>query len=131
MKQYKYFSPGFNSDVTVCFLNGILCAIVIDTIQSVAIEKAHFYTKEDHFLKVCKDNNIKVIEIDREITFEEWYKEYNYKVDKQPALKYWNKMPKEKKIRAFDFIKQYDSQLKLSGLAKKYPVTYLRSEIYM
>lgn len=130
-KQYKYFSRGFNCDVTASYIDGCLCALVIESPAPVQVDRAYFYTSEEKFIQACKENNINVIDVEWDVTFEDWYNDYNYKVDKQPAMKYWDKMPKEKRIRAKLFNKQYDRQLKLSGLSKKYPLTYLRSEIYM
>lgn len=128
MKQYKYFSPGFNCDVTCCYLDGKLCAVVIDEVkEGVNNDKAFFYTKEDLFMKVCKDNKIKVTEVARDITFDMFWERYKYKVDKPLAVKAWDTLTKEEQVKAYDFIPAYDAQLKLNGgLGKKYAVRYLK-----
>ena len=127
MKQYKYFSKGFNCEVTVCYLEGMLCAVVIDKVKPIQVDRAFFYTSESAFLKSCNEHKVKVTEVAREITFDMFWDRYKYKVDKPLAIEQWDKLSREDQVRAYDFIPAYEAQLKLNGgLAKKYAVRYLK-----
>jgi len=68
---------------------------------------------------------------DKEISFKMFYDRYAYKgmVSPKKLQKMWDKMPEIERIKAYKYIPTYFSLLP-QGTNKKYPDTYLNSEIW-
>lgn len=130
MRTYEYFSAGFQANVRLTYTEGLLSVVDVETYTGNfnSGDKAHFYILEDNFLNNCKANKIRFTEIEREITFEMFWKRYKYTPDKQLAIQAWNKLTKAEQLKAYDWIPTYDAQLKNSGLARKYAVRYLKDK---
>lgn len=131
MKIYQVNSTTFGSDVQLTYNhNGCLVGYQVMNNDIAGIPKGvniRLQLNEEEFLQQMKAHNMKVTEVDRNITFEIFYERYAYKVDKSLAEAEWNKLTKVDQLAAFDFVPKYYAQLKLNGgLGKKYPVRYLK-----
>lgn len=134
IRQYQYFSTGFNCNVRLSYSDGLLQAAEIENPQADYIKepKAFFITHEDVFLKSCSTHKIDIVQIDRDVTFDMFWAKYDYKQSgKAPALKAWEKLTKEEQLQAFDYIPAYNSHLKQKQTAKKYGSSYLNSKIFI
>ncbi|WP_461135515.1 hypothetical protein [Spirosoma lituiforme] len=64
-----------------------------------------------------------------EVTFDQFYDAYGLKVDKQDAIKAWDKMSRDDQIKAFENIPSYNFYLMTRPNQNKlYPATYLRGK---
>jgi len=133
IKKYQYFSKGFNSNVVLWYRDGLLLKVEVENPlpENVKDPKSYYINHEENFLKMCRAHKIQYTEMEREISFEMFWDRYGYKVDKEPARKSWLKLSPTEQIQAYDFIPTYESQLKQSQLAKKYPVTYLNKKTFI
>ena len=102
--------------------------------------------KEDHLLFISKIfpynlnrlekglktiPNIDVREIEEDLSFDAFYDKYAHKVSKRSVSeKIWNKMPDIERAKAIKFIDIYDTNIRKTGVNKRYPETYLNSEIW-
>lgn len=59
-----------------------------------------------------------------DLSFDAFWKAYNYKVGKIPAEKAWKKLSKADKLQAFKSIKPYNAYLRRKGLEKAYAQKY-------
>ncbi len=132
MRTYQYFSPGFSANVRLTYQDGLLIKMEADSYTGTfGMDKnAHFPINEQSFLDTSKHEKRPFIELERIITFAMMWKRYNHTPDKKLAEDFWNKMSKEKQIEAYDGYPRYEMQLKMSGLAKKYLVRYLKHEAW-
>lgn len=132
MKTYQVASGVFGCDVQLTFNEaGTLIRYEVLNEAAQAKDIIRLYTSEVEFLDRMKHFKMEVFNVDLEITFEMAFEAYGYKVDKQPGMKAWNKIPKYKQIKAFRYIKTYLTQIKRDGVKQKYFATYINSEIYM
>lgn len=72
--------------------------------------------------------NIK--QVDDDLSFERFWREYDYKVSKKKAQKLWSKLSKANKIKVFLHLPKYRNYLAFKHIEKAYPDTYLRNEKY-
>lgn len=128
MKRYQYHSNGTNSLITLTYVNGLLQGVELEPYEANpdSNARAQFFISEVLFLKSCQVHKTQVTEIGLEVTFEMFWERYAYKVDKHQATEAWQKLSKDDQLKAYNFIPRYNSQLKGSGLARKYPVRYLK-----
>ncbi len=73
----------------------------------------------------AKSKNLHVNEVVEIPTFEQFWDAYSYKVDKQLAIKAWDKLGIADMHRAMAAIVSYDNYLKRTGIAKIYPCRYI------
>ena len=75
--------------------------------------------------------NVEIRELEEDLSFDAFYDKYAYKISKRSvAEKIWKKMPDIEKAKAIKFIDVYDTNIRKSGINKKYPETYLNSEMW-
>jgi hypothetical protein len=134
MKTYQYFSVGFGCNVQVTYKDGIIYTVELEdsTLDVNSIEadneKCWFFIYEKGFLSATKGKT-KVTEINREVTFDMFWDKYDYKISgKEEAKRAWKKLSKLDQLLAFDYIKQYEGQLKLNPVSKLYASTYLNAK---
>lgn len=82
-----------------------------------------------HFIDRTK--TLKVTEIRKEISFEDFWNKYDNKAvsSKKKALTRWKNMSKVQRYKAYYYISIYLSALP-QGVSRKYAETYLNSEIW-
>ncbi|WP_107039939.1 hypothetical protein [Brumimicrobium mesophilum] len=74
---------------------------------------------------------IDVRELKEDISFDAFYDKYAHKVSKRSkAENIWKRMPDLEKAKAIRHIDLYETQRLKTGVNKKYPETYLNSEIW-
>lgn len=138
MKTYEYFSIGFGGNVQVTYKDGVIhkveladtkLEVINSTNSPEAVAKCYFFIYEIGFLAATQ-GKLKVKEITREVTFDMFWDAYNYKAvgGKVEAQRAWNKLSKINQLMAFDYIKQYDGQVKLNNVAKLYGARYLNAQ---
>ncbi|WP_317899450.1 hypothetical protein [Aurantibacillus circumpalustris] len=135
MKTYQYHSQKFKSDVTVSYnkhgiLTGfnVLSGNAVDQLHSHDREFKNFFYEVD-FIASAKQHGLKIIEVQRVVTFEMFWKDYEEKnCGRTKAEACWNRMSKFDQVEAYDFIKAFNGILKLNQTAKPYATTYLNSK---
>lgn len=134
MKTYELHSGSFGGLVRITFnAFGILAnyEVVNQELNQVSSAETRIPITEQKFRELAAQYGFTYMEVDLNITFEMFYDRYAYKVDKQPALKKWNKLSKEHQSAAYKYIPIYDAQIKRDNVRRKYPSTYLESQIYL
>jgi hypothetical protein len=63
-----------------------------------------------------------------DLSFDNFWEKYAYKVDRISAEKYWEKMSDEEKLNAICGISKYKYRCKLKNTAMIYPIRYLRNK---
>lgn len=131
MKIYQYYSPGFNSNVTLSYNNGLLVAVDVDApIQLPSQHRCYFFTNEADFVGSCKQNKMPFTELKREVSFELFWDKYAYKVGKEEAKQQWAKLSRIDQEAAYDYIPAYNGRLKQSNEARRHPSTYLHKKTW-
>jgi len=129
IKIYTYYSSLFLSEVKVSFTDGIFSSFeVIEAGQKKESAKGAFnlYILQEAFIKAAIENKVKLTEINREVSFDMFWDAYAEKnCGKKKAIQSWEKLPKEEQLKAFDYIKKYNSILNTTKTAKAYATTYL------
>jgi hypothetical protein len=69
----------------------------------------------------------RVIEIAHEVTFDDFYCEYGYKLGKLKAQNAWKRLSKDEQAKAYLYIRKYKQSL-ANGIAQLYPATYLNQK---
>ncbi len=115
---------GYTDDILEMFENN---ARLND--QQVVYLSEHFPMHKDN-LEILRGKTGAIKEI-TDISFEAFWKKYDYKVDRQQAETFWNKMSKPEKLSALAGINKYKYQCKLKNTAMIYPVRYLRNRRWL
>jgi hypothetical protein len=77
----------------------------------------------------CKRSNLKFVEHIDEPEFSDFYDAFGNKVGRHKAENVWNRITKSDRIKAFVYISQYKSWLKVNpGIAHLHPATYLNQK---
>lgn len=103
-------------------------------------EEKQFVFMTDKFPKTIKHMqaliswklpNVRISELKQDLSFEAFYNAYAYKVSKRStAENAWKKLPDPEKAKAIAYIPVYDRFLGEKKINKKYPETYLNSEMW-
>lgn len=81
----------------------------------------------EHLMAFQKQYNLNLKEVPVEITFEVFWEEFNYKVDKQMAVKEWDKLDEPSQAKAIAKAKAYRAFCARKGTALIYPSRYLKN----
>lgn len=132
MRILQVFSGTYGCDVQLTF-NEADTLIKYEVVNPAAQAKdmIRLCTNLADFMVLMEQHKMKVIEVQRVITFEMMWVRYNYKVDKALALAYWRTMPAYKQILAYDGEPAYTAQCKANNISRKYLVRYLKHEPFM
>jgi hypothetical protein len=112
-------------------LNGFLKAFILEegtltkTQQTWLFNAEHFPYTESQMQRFGKFKNIEVTKGEPDLSFESFYKAYNYAVGKKNAQNAYKKLSKADKIKAIASIKAYEGFLFRKKIPKAYPATYL------
>ena len=75
--------------------------------------------------------NVKIQEVQDDLSFDAFYDTYAHKISKRSvAENIWKKMPDTERAKAIKYISTYDRHVIQTGVNKKYPETYLNSEMW-
>jgi hypothetical protein len=65
-----------------------------------------------------------------DLSFEKFWEDYGYKVDKKQAEEFWKKMSKADRLHAISAIPRYKTQCRMKNRDLIYPIRYLRNRRY-
>ncbi len=118
-------------------LNGVLTTFKIvegelsDKFRAWLFTPQTFPYKEQNIKPWTKKKNIEVIVGKPNITFDVFWKCYDYPLKKVMAERAWNKLSKNDKISAIEGIKRYNGFLhRKVSQSKAYPSTYLNQRYW-
>lgn len=78
-----------------------------------------------------KNPNIKVKAVEEDLSFAAFYDRYGHKVSKRSiAEKAWERLDDVNKAKAIAYIAVYETHLAKTKVNKKYPETYLNSDMW-
>ena len=133
-KRYSITSTAFDGELTFCYNeHGILTGFFNDATlanEHLHFLHAHFPMVEMLLEKMAGNSKTMTIRLTtNEVTFEEFWEAYNLKVDKQDAIKAWDKLSQADRVQAFERIPQYNYYMMgRPNQNRLYPATYLRGK---
>jgi hypothetical protein len=132
-EKYILTSPNFEGEIVLEFsLEGTLRSFKNDaTLNEVQLDwlSKNFPMNIQTVNEIIKKSKMKATYIPAEVTFEQFWDEYDYKVDKAQAKKVWDKMKTGEKLAAVNAIKSYKFYLQSNpGISKIYPERYLKNK---
>lgn len=87
---------------------------------------------EEVNIEVYKSPTVTIKPIPDDLSFEAFWKRYNYKVGhKKKAEQMWNRMTDAERMKALAWIHTYEQQLAFTKVAKMFPETYLFQKRYL
>jgi hypothetical protein len=134
-EKIKIKAPGQLGWVEVVYLNNTM--IAIDTTHCIQVRKTWFFEKVPIDFSVIKDfvahyraRNVEIIPCD--ISFDEFWEAYNYKINAKRCETLWKKMSRKKRIAAYYRLFEYELYRtnKTPVPAKLSPEYYLKNERY-
>lgn len=134
MKNYSLTSERFSGEILFTYNeDGKLDALEIRAEIS-AEQRAWLYknlpvneTALEALVKI-PGSTMKITQIEPDLSFERFYRLYNYKVGKKEAEKAWERLNKANKAKAINALRKYEQWLSRANVAKLYPATYLNQE---
>jgi len=130
MKSYSIKSNKTQSTLVFKYnTNGVLCGFEIlenelTMEQTDGLLKSVFLVERE-FLNFCKDKKVEVTTLLEDLSFDRFWKAYDYKQGKVKAAQEWNKMNDTSKAAAIGGIRKYKKNLP-QGVALLYPERYLK-----
>lgn len=137
MKHFQLTSESFTGFVDIYF-NELGLLTKFETASAELSEKQQIWILKQmprelaELERIVEDApNLKLTEIKFEVTFEAFWNKYDDKTisSRKKTLAKWNKMSDTDKLKAYNFISMYFSQIS-PGTRKKYAETYLNAELY-
>lgn len=85
--------------------------------------------KSTFALMKAKNKDLELIEVRTQVSFEEFWDRYGFKVGKKERVKKkWEAMEQEEQVKAYEYIKKYKVFLaERPHIQQKYPETYLNT----
>ena len=93
-------------------------------------EKFPFPYKESFIADINKMAAFDIKKVEEDLSFERFWKQYDYKISKKKTEKLWEKLSKAKRIKVFEHLPRYRAFVARKGIEMKYPDTYLRNETW-
>ncbi len=133
MKKYAVTTTNFEGTVLYGFEeNGRLKTVEIDGVHELHAHKQvcmSMPVTETQLLKWPETlKSMKIIEVVDDLSFDNFWTKYNYKVGKDEAISAWNKLSNADKTKAISSIPRYLAHIKDSGIGKAYPQKYLNKK---
>lgn len=137
IKRYSFTHPEIDGQVIFEFDHGLLTYYKLD--GEAALTVIHHMLLRlpiniEMLSKISKNVNAKFTEIEIDLSFDRFMAVYNHKpagYSKSNTERKWNKMSVADKQDAIKYVKQYDAELSRSGIAKKYPETFLNQKVWV
>ena len=133
MKKYILISKSYTGEIIFIFSKGILA--MFDTRGAELNDQQRAWVlshlpRNEQALKLY-DSKFSITVVEQAVTFEQFWDRYDDKEhsSKKRTLAKWNKMPASEQVKAYNYIKKYNSTI-LQGCAKKYAETYLNAELW-
>jgi hypothetical protein len=116
-------------------LNGFLNGLEIEGVDSEKQLQYLFWNAKFPFPyiesliePIRKMGRFNIRQVEDDLSFDRFWREYGYKVSKKKAEKLWQKLTKAQKIKVFLHLPKYEAYLTRKHIEKAYPDTYLRNE---
>jgi hypothetical protein len=136
MKKYIVTSSQFMGELVFGYQHNQLVFMDLDAISEVPSFLAYVYSKlpvSSEALQgwLASSKTMKIREVPADLTFENFWNTYGYKVGNKPkAQKLWNALKDQKKALALMKIKPYQKYVEAAAIAMIYPERYLSQERY-
>jgi hypothetical protein len=137
MKDISLTSERFTGEIIFRFndqdeLNGFeIFATLIPVQRTWLYKNIPFTYNELVTLTKAKDSTMRIAEIEPDLSFDRFWKEYNYKVGKKEAETAWKRLTKGDKVKAIQMISKYKKFVASKRIELAYPATYLNKERYL
>lgn len=133
MKKYCVTSTNFTGDVYYSYdSSGVLTGVEFVGIVEPAIHAKlcqQLPPTEAALMKWRElSQKMTITEVAPDLSFENFWIKYNYKVGKKEAETAWPRLSDAKKSKAIQQIPAYNKFLAVKGTPKAYPATYLNKE---
>lgn len=126
MQEFILTSDRFSGSMRLGYCNGILEQFENNADLNEA-QLDHFTRNFPFRLSFLETMNGVTIKEITDLSFNAFWVKYDYKVDKQQAETFWNKMSRPDKLAALAGITKYKYRCKCKNTAMIYPVRYLRN----
>lgn len=139
MKKLLISSANFEGEVILVYMDGKL-AIANYTEAEISEKQIRYlqdktpinYVSEEQLHSIYKANDLTIIESDFTVSFQDWWTLYKKKINKDRALKIWNKLSQSDQAKVFFNTRKYNRYLQLNQWREKAdPDTYLRNRMYL
>ena len=133
-KRYTLTSTTFDGELTFTYNeDSVLTGFFNDStmrIEHLQFLHTCFPVVESLLEKLAGNSKTLTIKLTtQDVTFEQFWDAYAMKVDRQDALKVWDKMSRTEQIKAFEGIPSYNYFLMVrKNQERMYPATYLRGK---
>lgn len=116
----------YNTDAILCGIrfNGQFAQEQLRYIVTTIPLQCSTNTMEDYAVRIKANMGV----LNYELTFDLFYDAYGVKEGKKKAEASWKKLSAGEQLKAYLYIKTLEGKLKISGLAKPYPATYLNNK---
>lgn len=137
MRKFLLISKKYGCEITFSYsLNGILLGFEVSQelpVESLGdiVDKAFYYLRD--LQKAYSKPALKglLVEMVQLLSFDDFWKKYDYALDKKRAKDIWAKLPAHEQRRAYDYMETYENELRKSGgTAKMYAKTYLKNKVW-
>jgi hypothetical protein len=134
VKRYSFTHPEIQGQVLFEFTGGLLTFYKLDGDVKAAVlwlMLTKLPIREDMLSKISTNALARFTEIEPDLSFDRFMKVYNHRpagYSRAAAERKWNKLSASDKQQAILYIKTYDAELTRSGVAKKYPETYINQK---
>ena len=112
---------GYNSLDVLCFFEVTESEMTFEALQ----KALRFAGVKKEILANCKLHNLTIIEIAEDLSFDAFWKKYDYKQGKVKAAQEWNKINETTKAAAIAGIAKYKKNIP-AGIAPVYAERYLK-----
>lgn len=135
MIKYAVTSTNFSGELYYCYNEeGLFISLEIYAAMTPTQIKGVINTipvyKQELLDMVKTYKTMRIDEVPIDLSFDTFWKAYNYKVSKKDAYKEWKRTSDANKVIAIKAIPMYDKWWKAKGQPKVYPSTYLSKERY-
>ncbi|MDJ1494177.1 hypothetical protein QNI19_14635 [Cytophagaceae bacterium DM2B3-1] len=135
MRKFVIVSRKFDCEIIFSYSNGVFMGFEVN--KELPAESLQFivntaFYKLSDLQKAYSSPKLKgaLVELVQLISFDEFWNKYDYALDKKRAKDVWDKLPVHEQTRAYDYIENYNNELRKSGTAKMYAKTYLKNKVW-
>lgn len=135
MRKFQLTNSKLSGAISIVYDEHGILQMIDYTGSGASFEQVSYLTHKmpilfDSLETFCKTANIDAVECGYEVSFEMFWNEYAYKVERKRTEQLWKAMSKVKQVKAYLSIAGYKRFLKRKKIEQKYPDTYLRSEAF-
>jgi hypothetical protein len=135
-KRYAFTHPAIQGQVILEYQYGFLTFYRLDGEAEASVINNFLLRlpiKIEMLSKISTNAEAKFTEIEIDLSFERFMRDYKHRpagYSKATAERKWSKLTQADKQEALKFIPTYDRELTRTGVAKKYPETYINQRIW-